>query len=293
MGKIRPTGECKLCREVRELCDSHYLPKSSYVLARAPALKNPNPIMSVNGQLKQISDQYRGYVLCEECEGRFNKGGETWLMANLPKGPSGDCPLQDALGPLTPSFSGHRLNRYNVSGVGAFDIPKLVYFGMSMFWRGSAHEWKTSSGQKAPRVDLGAYQEPMREFLLGKEFPANVVLALDIWPYKPALPLLYPVITEQLSSEVCRYWFYLPGLSFFLFAGNNLPKDVRESSLSKGVITVDGEQADSFSVFFGDLLKAQRQGPKIDVMFKEIVTLKLSKAEGSFVARPAHTGFDG
>jgi hypothetical protein len=281
MGKVRPTDECKLCRKLKMLCDSHYLPKSSYGLTKAPGLKNPHPVMSVNGQLKQISDQYRGYVLCEECEGRFSSGGEAWLMPNLPKGENGNCPLQDALLPLTPSFFGHRLNRYNVSGVSAFDIPKLVYFGMSVFWRGSAHEWKTSTGQKAPTVDLGVYQEPMRQFLLGKEFPNNVILALDIWPYKPSLPLLYPVITEPLSSDVCRYWFYLPGLQFFLFTGNNLPKDVCDSSLSEGTITVDGEQADIFKKFVSDLLKAQKQGPNIDAMFKEIVALRSSKTKGS------------
>jgi hypothetical protein len=109
---------------------------------------------------------------------------------------------------------------------------------MSIFWRSAVYDWKTSTGQKSPTVDLGAYEEPIRKFLLGNApFPDDVVLAIDIWPYKDVLPLLHPVVTEQLSQGVRRYWFYVPGLHFFLFNGANIPKDARESaaksSLSK------------------------------------------------------------
>jgi hypothetical protein len=80
-------------------------------------------------------------------------------------------------------------------------------FGMSIFWRSAVYDWKTSTGQKAPTVDLGDYEEPIRKFLLGNApFPDDVVLAIDIWPYKDVLPLLHPVVTEQLPQGVRRYW---------------------------------------------------------------------------------------
>jgi len=203
MAKQRPTGKCKLCGEERLLCDSHYLPKGLYKTAGASAtgLKNPNPVMNINGVLKQISDQYRGYVLCESCETLFTKQGESWVLANLPKQYGDPCALQDALAPLTPTSSGQRWERYNVLQVHEFDIQKLIYFGMSIFWRSAVHDWKTSAGQKAPLVDLGAYEEPVRNFLLGNApFADDVVLAIDIWPYKDVLPLLHPVVNEQLPQ---------------------------------------------------------------------------------------------
>ena len=85
MAKQRPTGKCKLCGEERLLCDSHYLPKGLYKTAGAGAtgLKNPNPVMNINGVLKQISDQYRGFVLCESCENLFTKQSESWVKQQL------------------------------------------------------------------------------------------------------------------------------------------------------------------------------------------------------------------
>jgi len=187
--------------------------------------------MSVKGQLKQISAQYRGYLLCESCEGRFSKLGEKWVLANLPKKYGDPYPLQDALAPLLPTSWGNRWERYNVSGVSAFDLEKLIYLGMSIFWRGAVHHWKTNAGQEAPHVDLGAYEEPIRRFLLGTgPFPENMLLDIDVWPYKKVLHLLYPVITEPLSTDVSRYWFHVPGLQFYLFVGTNLPQDARDAS---------------------------------------------------------------
>jgi hypothetical protein len=280
MAKQRPTGKCRLCGEVRLLCDSHYLPKGLYRTTGAggSGLKNPNPVMNINGVLKQISDQYRGFVFCQSCESLLNLRGETWVLANLPKTYGGQFPLQDSLAPLTPMSSSDRVERYDVSGAKGFDVSKLIYFAMSVFWRGAVHNWKTSAGQKAPHVDLGEYEEPMRKFLLDDApFPDNVVLAIYIWPYKELLPLLYPVVTEQLPQGVLRYWFYVPGLHCFLFTGANLPQEVRDSSATAGLVTLDLDAADDLKEFVKQGIKAQSFGPKIDAMFKEIAAIRASK----------------
>jgi hypothetical protein len=274
MTKHRPTGKCKLCGQTRELCDSHYLPKRFYATARAPELANSNPVMSVRGQLKQISAQYRDYVFCEECEDRLNKHGEKWVLANTPKSYGGKFPLHDSLEPLKPILYGERINVYDVSGVSGFDMQKLVYFGTSIFWRAAVHDWKTSAGQEAPKVNLGPYKESMREFLLGiTSFPKDLVLAIDIWPYKPVLPMLQPVVTEQ-NSVVQRLWFYVPGLLFSLFVGSDLPKDARESSATNGIVTVDLGVADSVLEYTKQGLKSQMMGPSMDDMFRKIAALR-------------------
>lgn len=268
-------GNCKLCEKRKRLMDSHYLPKKLYSTIRARELRNPNPVMNSGGLLKQISAQYHGYVLCSDCEDRFNKFGEKWILANLPTEYGGLCPLQDALEPLTPVFFGHQFNRYDISAVKAFDLDKLIYFGMSVFWRGAVHDWKTSAGQKAPSVDLGLYKEPIRKFLYGlAPFPAHVVLVIDIWPFKPALPLLYPVITEELAPSVPRYWFFVPGVQYFLFTGSNIPADAHDSNAMKGILTVDLGAANSFLAFLKNLLKGQSMGPKMELMFKEIALIR-------------------
>jgi len=275
MAKQRVTGKCKLCRRVKELCDSHYLPKSMYKSVQAKELKNSNPVMSVNGELKQVSDQYRGFVLCGDCENLFNKHGEKWVVANTPRTPTASFLLQDALRPLVPIRIEENLNVYGISNVDAFDVQKLIYFGLSIFWRGSVHEWRTSvTGQRAPVVDLGVYEEPIRKFLMGEgSFPHNVALKLDIWPFTEVLHALHPVVTER-SPEGPRYWFYVPGLLFFLHVGAGIPEYARLLNLNNGVIALDTEVARSVRTHIINGVKSQHAGPKTEKMTQDIAKIR-------------------
>ena len=83
-------------------------------------------------------------------------------------------PLQDALIPVDPAIFGDNINIYGGRKLAAFDMDQLIYFGMSVFWRGACREWKSSNGAVAPPVDLGEHYEPIRKFLLGGSFPPNV-----------------------------------------------------------------------------------------------------------------------
>jgi hypothetical protein len=73
------------------------------------------------------------------------------------------------------------------------DRQKLGYFALSVFWRGSVHVWRGSS-KKAPVIQLGEYEEPIRRYLLGETpFPAGIA----VMPF---------VCTDQFSQSV----FYEP-----------------------------------------------------------------------------------
>jgi len=155
------SGTCKLCHlENRRLCDSHYLPKKVYGVTRAPQLKSPHPVVLSTTGLRQVSDQLRGHVFCQSCEERLNKGGERWVLANIPHDYGASFPLQTTLQALTPVFVGPNLDLYNVTGSSAFEMNKILYFGLSVFWRGAVHNWESTAGLKAPPVDLAAYMEP-------------------------------------------------------------------------------------------------------------------------------------
>ncbi len=62
------------------------------------------------GEAKQVSDQITDYVLCGDCEQRFSKRGEKWVLANMPRDYKEPCPLQDALGPETPMVCTDKLD---------------------------------------------------------------------------------------------------------------------------------------------------------------------------------------
>jgi hypothetical protein len=270
MPKRRPVRPCKLCGETRELCYSHYFPRRLYAFARAAELKNPNPVMSINGQLKQVSDQYQDYLLCKGCEDRFSNLGEKWVLAILPVTYGGEFPLHKVVEPITPKCIAPRLKVYDLSRVEAFGIKQIVYFGLSIFWRSAVHHWRTPSGSEAPKVELVGYEEPIRRFLLSSEpLPNEIVLTVNLYPYKPVLPLVHPVIQER-ADGFSRYWFYIPGLHFLLFAGPQIPVDAKESDSMAGIVNVDLQSADSLRSFITTGIKRQLKGPKIQSMFKEI-----------------------
>jgi uncharacterized protein YlaI len=77
-------GKCELCHRVRDLHDSHFLPKAGYKRAREASLTNPNPVVISAGKLKQSSAQIRNLKFCGECESRLNNGGEKWVVNATP-----------------------------------------------------------------------------------------------------------------------------------------------------------------------------------------------------------------
>src|ERR1035437_4406232 len=187
-------GTCKLCLKDKELCDSHYLPKRVYAFVRAKQMKNQNPFVMSGKFGMQVSDQLRGYVFCKDCEDLFSKHGEKWVLANIPREDGSPFHLQDALRREKPITTLQDVNLYDGSSVSAFDMDKLVYFGVSIFWRGAAHDWKSTSGRTAPKVDLRDYYEPLRLFLRREaSIPHDVVLSVHLWPYTKVLQAAFPV----------------------------------------------------------------------------------------------------
>lgn len=278
MPKVRPVGICKLCQLTKPLCDSHYLPKRLYSFVGAPQLKNPQPVMAVKGELRQSSVQYRDYVFCEKCESTLNHGGEQWVIRQVPREYGSRFPLREALTRLGPSKMAVGITSFNVSGKSDFDLGKLLYFGLSIFWRAAVHGWTNSDDEILEEVKLGTHEEALRLFLLGSgPLPSrNMVLTLDVWAEVQVLPALHPVVSEQhVGFE--RFWFYVPGLVFLLWLGDNIPAHAKSSNLANGIITSDAGLAASVRQFIEQGLKSQKLGPKIPDMMLQIEKIRSRK----------------
>jgi hypothetical protein len=193
----------------------------------AKSLPNPNPVVISHGQLKQVSDQLRGYTFCDDCEQMLSDKGEKWVLANVPEDQGSPFPLQDALIPEKPLFINGDFNMYEGRKIQAFNMDQLIYFGMSIFWRGAAREWKSSLGGIAPSVDLGKQYEPMRQFLLGGPFPDDVVIFVLIHNLKPVMNIATTVMKAS-HQTADYYWFYLNGLGYKLYLGKNIPESIRQ-----------------------------------------------------------------
>ncbi len=219
----------------------------------ARTLKNPNPVVLSGGKLKQVSDQLRGCTFCRNCEQMLSKNGEKWVLANVPDDQGSPFPLQDALIPESPVFIGDGVNLYAGKKIGAFDMCQLIYFGMSMFWRGAARELKSSLGEVAPPVDLGDCYEPIRRFLLGGPFPDDAAILVYVHNLKPAGNAATTVLSAK--NKLAEFsWFYLNGLGFELYLGKEIPKQIGQLCAYRspeGFVIVDPE----FGKMVRDFLK--------------------------------------
>jgi hypothetical protein len=263
-------GACKLCLKEADLLDSHYLPKRVYSMNMAKTLKNPNPVTLAHGQAKQISDQLRGHTFCAECENRLSKYGEQWALAHMPKDYKEPFPLQDALIPAKPAIFGDNINIYEGRKLAAFDMDQLIYFGMSVFWRGACREWKSSKGAVAPSVDLGERYEPIRKFLLGGPFPQNVHIVVLIHNLKPVGNAAIAVQRGE-SGFGDFYWFYVNGFGFMLYLGEQFPQDAESQCAQHGVngpVVVDRAFSNMVYAFFKELLEGSKKSEGVMGLLK-------------------------
>jgi hypothetical protein len=219
-------GQCKLCLRKRELRDSHYLPAAILRQLRSKGEQNPNPIFVTKDSTIQTSRPMKEYLLCHECEDRFSKNGETWVIGHMAR--RDKFPIFDTLAAVQPAYSFNRLDYFEGRNIEGIAVDKLVYFGLSVFWRGSIHRWRTQSGP-LERIELGPFREPIRRFLLdGSGLPTNLAIIIGIWPDRNPFMGAYTPAKGRVEGYH-RFAFYIPGIEFRLAAGRMIPKQMRSA----------------------------------------------------------------
>jgi|SRR5262245_5952708 len=216
-------GTCKLCRSVGPLRESHYMPKSAYKLIwRA---NKGAPVIMKEKIAIQRDEQIKDYVLCQECEQRFSKNCENWVMQFCYREGEG-FKLKDLIEASEP-WGDHKLRVYSAANIAEIDIEKLAYFAASILWRGSAHKWKSGRDQLRG-LDLGTkYEEELRLYLLGKTtFPRNAVLWVSVIP-SAELSNTILVPTGEKKGWYWRYKFTILGITFHFFLGGRIDTDIR------------------------------------------------------------------
>jgi hypothetical protein len=112
------TGQCKLCLKTKVLRRSHLVPRGLYEMSRDPKAKRPDPVLMTRRVAVRTNRQIEDYVLCGDCEQRFNKNGEDWILRHVDNGK--DFPLLQTLNLAMPFratpgivvFSGAAVDRY-------------------------------------------------------------------------------------------------------------------------------------------------------------------------------------
>jgi hypothetical protein len=223
-------GKCKLCLEDKNLQASHFLPAGIFKSLLQPAVQSPHPYFMSPTQTRETSQQMKDFLLCADCEQRFGKNGERWVLSQMSR--DSGFPLQEKLLKTTPIRSIAGLTTYAGGSIPEIDVDKLEYFALSVFWRAAVHSWIPVLGDAYERLELGPYRESLRQFLVGSgPFPANVVTMISVYEQTNFTRTTFPPEAgERNPNEGQPYSFLIPGIQFSMTLGKQLTSDSREFS---------------------------------------------------------------
>lgn len=259
-------GRCGLCLNEAQLRDSHLLPASIYRLSREAASKNPNPVAVTRTGAVATSRQVSAHFLCDACEDRLSRGGETYVVAQCAR-PDGSFALRSLLMSMRPLMCDSVWSLFDISGTPA-KIDQFLYFAASIFWRSSAKAW-SSGGPPKKCIVLGQkYLEEFRRYLMGESsFPSRSRLFVHVWNedtihFTSSVPATFRV------QRTHRHKFCIPGITFILFVGGNTTDNFDEGALnssSGAFMWLCPWQEDSLFESFGRMvtraIQARRRSP--------------------------------
>jgi hypothetical protein len=235
---------CRLCQQPRVLRESHFIPAAFYRhlnLDETGTLKNRALQKLTRSRFARVPGQVKKHLLCDECEKRFSVNGESWVTRfghQMGRG----FRLQETLLRLQPHTLLATGHIYYAEDDPVIDWRKLVYFALSVFWRGAADSWARSAELGAkPFIQLpAALQEHLRRFLLGEaEYPEGILLMLKVSAsLTPAAHMMsFPSIgtMETPDPQPLQSSFIVPGMIFALIFGPGLEEEwVRQGCLIRG-----------------------------------------------------------
>ncbi len=256
-------GQCRLClQQGAELLESHFIPKSAYKLVEKLGGVTP---LNVRGEITvQKNQQMKAHLLCADCEDRFNRCGESWVLQYCNRADTG-FKLRDLVLTVQPEIDQPKLKMYPMASVVEIDGEKLAYFVLSVLWRGSVHSWKWGKDDQETGTLGNRYEEEFRRYLLNEaSFPRNAAVHVFLMA-KPEMCSGFTVpFRQKLADGLWRYTFIFLGISFRCLLGNVMSDTLRKACIyrSPHKYVFLGEEVDE--VFLRDfgptLLKSKQLG---------------------------------
>jgi hypothetical protein len=239
-------GTCKLClRAGQPLQESHLMPAGMYRRIRSTH-KNPHPILFTKNSSRPSSRQVKDYVLCKQCESRFDSLGENYALRVAAQ--KARFRILEELESAPPSLVNSEWRGFAVVTTPGIKRDHLAYFALSVFWRASVHRWPSLSTRgRAPGIELGSENnEALRRYLLGESVVPST------------MSLFFVVLTDALSRSAMNlpvfshkkafcwsYGFLACGLQFLLSVGRRLQREQINTCLmnspQKWIWVRDGE----------------------------------------------------
>jgi len=119
------------------------------------------------------------------------------------------------------------VSRFSGDDIG-LDTGKFAYFALSAVWRSAVHQWVLPDGSTTPPIVLGAFEEPIRAYLLGKSpLPPDTAVIVVVCSDDEARKIW---VTPSIHVEaLClNFRFLARGVFFRVMMGKHLPQYYRD-----------------------------------------------------------------
>lgn len=184
-------------------------------------------------------------LLCHDCEQRFHRQGENWLARQVYN--NRNFPLLDRLRAEPPADASAAQFQVPDATPAGIDSQKLAYFALSVLWR-AVFKWRMLDRRNTTAIDLGAYEEPIRQFLLGEAgFPSDVVVEVSLCTDEFSQGSCVPpsILPQKSPRTVHRYSLLARGIKFTIFVGRAIPAEQRQrccfTSIRKPIFVINNE----------------------------------------------------
>lgn len=263
---------CRLCGQLDRLQTSHLLARGFYKICRDRAGSDANPVFTTTSHARHTSQQIAEHLLCSSCEQRFRERGEDYAISVCLRD-SGAFKLRSRL--LTCAPLGQADGAVIVSGNAAPDVrtDALTYFAASVFWRASAHSWKT--GDASLHVPLGpSTEEAFRTYLLDRgPWPSRAALWLHVTTGLDVPFVIFPY-TDTINLPVGIIRFAVPGMLYDLFLGESIPRAILNHCLCPS-----GER----TIFLADTLRSAHMKGAIRLVGESRPSQKVRRSRERFI----------
>lgn len=200
------------------------MPAGIYRRTLTPTAKVPHPVVITNKGMRPTSDQLSDYLLCRDCESRFDKGGENYVMRLAAT--QTEFPLLGKLQAAPFRKLGKELKGYAESDTLEIDRDRVAYFAMSVFWRAAVRRWKWRDEQTV-WIDLGKkYTGEIRRYLLRQtSFPREMSLVVVVFTDNLTQDgFSMPSENGRVPGGGWQHSFGARGFGFMLQIGKKLPE---------------------------------------------------------------------
>ncbi len=160
-------GKCALCRNCRPLQNSHFYPKFVYRIVNSIKKKGTEKtLISQNGEAQSLFREIKKYLLCNDCEKKFSRGGENGFAKLF-------APCKDGGTQLLYNYAKGLYDRelYSCHTISGVSNKEVIYFATSIFWR-ATFEWY---GYQSLKLDDGLVYE-MECFLRDEVYPESYII---------------------------------------------------------------------------------------------------------------------